>query len=301
MIIIEGVDGSGKTTLCKEIASTLELQYVKIPRHKGDNELDGFKFYLQQAEQLPLDCVVDRFHLGEYVYPKLYADDRRKPLTTWQQHAIERVLLARGAVLLYVTARPDWIAGNRVKRNDGNWPSLFTELELFNEGTSRSLLFTKQWLADLNHDSTRLLDLLAPLERYERHRAEERSIYHATGHVNNHPIVLVGDQVNKTYRTKLAFAGWAGSSAYLHKALCLAGFKYPWYVTNVEDKSNALLVHEVSSLQALKVIALGQRAHERLGDALIPHVTFEHPAHHKRFHYHDSVYDYAWQLQRLVW
>lgn len=297
MIIVEGTDGVGKTTLCKKIANKLHLKYVKIPRHTGDPEVDGFKFYMQQVEELPVACVVDRFHLGEYVYPRLYKNDLREPLTIWQLHAIERTLMARGAMLIYVSAKPEWIIENKLQRGE-NCVDLFLEQELFAQCVSSSLLFTKHYLPDLYHNDNVFLDFLTKHEQIKRQLAIDRFSYLSTGSIQN-PIVLVGDQVKPKYNTKLAFNAWAGGSAYLHEALSIAGFNYNWYLTNSAGKTPETLRTEIASLQPLKVIALGTKATACLQDALIPHVNFEHPTHHKRFNH--NVYNYAHKLQDLVW
>jgi deoxyadenosine/deoxycytidine kinase len=87
VLILEGPNGCAKTTLAKQLAAFFELPYVK----ESKPDQPGFQYYLERAKELG-PCVLDRFHLGERVYPQL-KNDGRVPLERWQQHEIERVLL----------------------------------------------------------------------------------------------------------------------------------------------------------------------------------------------------------------
>lgn len=62
MIIIEGPDGSGKTTLAMQMAKRANLEY----RHMGPPEegMDHVQWYLDRVGPY----VWDRFHLGEETY-----------------------------------------------------------------------------------------------------------------------------------------------------------------------------------------------------------------------------------------
>jgi thymidylate kinase len=71
IVIIEGCDRTGKSTLAKKIAETIGAEVIHCGKPKTDNP---FQEYLEQLVQLdPLKHhVFDRFYLGEYVYSTLW-------------------------------------------------------------------------------------------------------------------------------------------------------------------------------------------------------------------------------------
>ena len=85
IIIVEGQNGTGKTTFAKEAANKLGLEYTKTQRvWKGtDGQFiamgipDGTELYLGLVKDSLLDDTVqDRFHLSEYVYSRLRPEGR---------------------------------------------------------------------------------------------------------------------------------------------------------------------------------------------------------------------------------
>lgn len=65
-IIIEGADGTGKTTLAKQLADEFDLGLMHIS-NKDPNDLD---FYYQLLRKD--DVVYDRNLIGEMIYPKIF-------------------------------------------------------------------------------------------------------------------------------------------------------------------------------------------------------------------------------------
>lgn len=65
-IIVEGCDGSGKTTLIKKIQETLSPMKFEVMHFttKTDNSFRGFFSHLN----MPGNYIYDRFHLGQMVY-----------------------------------------------------------------------------------------------------------------------------------------------------------------------------------------------------------------------------------------
>ncbi len=300
MIIVEGADGTGKTTLCKKLAKEMNLEYLKIPRHKNDDELNGFKFYLEKASSILTNTVVDRFHIGEMIYPRLYENDFRQPLLMWQQHAIERILNIRGAMLIYVNANYDFIEQNYNKRKDHFYlPNVIKECELFGINVFNSILFKKTYITTHTNDIT----FIEFVDKYHKIIQDETSPirkYFGTGFVK-HPIMIVGDCINKKYNTQYSFGASSGSSEYLHQALDIAGCKNDYYITNSNkgnDNDVGDLLKENFHINPIIRIALGQNAHLTLDKAGLKHKTIQHPEYHKRFHH--NVYEYAHIISELI-
>lgn len=77
IIIFEGHDQAGKTTIAKEVANQLRLPYFKVKRDNHNwNPADNLK-YLTEGIQQVLDLketslVIDRWHASDYMYSKLF-------------------------------------------------------------------------------------------------------------------------------------------------------------------------------------------------------------------------------------
>jgi len=109
-IIIEGVDGTLKSTIAKQFAERLSYPIVKESVPKLVNGETNLQYYLRRCDELPQDCVIDRFHLGEAVYPYV-KNDGRVALSTPQVHEIERKLLdtsKKGCALILCSSSYQW-------------------------------------------------------------------------------------------------------------------------------------------------------------------------------------------------
>lgn len=111
LIVVEGCDGSGKTTLVKDIeqrmrASSTRCEVVHMgPPSEGQDPFHQYTNAIMDYSPLEhLDDMVifDRLHLGEHVYGPLYRG--RSQLSNTQMRIIESLLDARGAVKLMLTA-----------------------------------------------------------------------------------------------------------------------------------------------------------------------------------------------------
>ena len=65
-IIIEGADGTGKTTLVKKLAKTYGLDSLNINRYDPNN----FNFYLETLKKT--NVIFDRHFIGEMIYPEVF-------------------------------------------------------------------------------------------------------------------------------------------------------------------------------------------------------------------------------------
>ena len=65
-IIIEGCDGTGKTTLCKKLAERYGWDIV----HVTSKDPNDFDFYRQTMRKT--NVVFDRHFIGEMIYPQIY-------------------------------------------------------------------------------------------------------------------------------------------------------------------------------------------------------------------------------------
>lgn len=107
LIICEGSDGSGKTTLVNRIADTLRTAYpgdTVTVLHKGppvEHPLDEYErplFNYRPGTGQHVIC--DRWHVGEYVYPSIVQRPTAGDLAVFRH--VDAFLQSRGALLVHV-------------------------------------------------------------------------------------------------------------------------------------------------------------------------------------------------------
>lgn len=114
ILIVEGTDGVGKTAFARWYANQLGATYL----HAGPpSSADPWEEYLDTLE-IGRDYVLDRWHLGEIVWPHLFG---RQSLfwndwATWT--ALNSALNARGAHLLVVWRENDEIRKTLLERGE---------------------------------------------------------------------------------------------------------------------------------------------------------------------------------------
>ena len=125
LIVLEGVDGAGKSTLAEELAShftSTHKQFTAEILHRGPlrpdaDPLDEYENSLgYNAGSLTKLVICDRWYLSELIYGPLYRGRSRMGEFRWA-HA-EKFLEARGAVRLVVTAPTSVIAARLAGRGE---------------------------------------------------------------------------------------------------------------------------------------------------------------------------------------
>jgi hypothetical protein len=104
LIVLEGVDGAGKTTLTDRLLSSLPNETKRL--HSGPLKGDALKEYVWRLRDYRPDStqnlICDRWHVGELVYGPLYRGSSK--LTKAMQTYVEMYLDKLGAYKLVVTA-----------------------------------------------------------------------------------------------------------------------------------------------------------------------------------------------------
>lgn len=118
LIIIEGVDGSGKTTLIDELAhvapdDTRVKHCGPLQTHPLVEYEWGLHDYVPGSGQTIL-C--DRWHVGELIYGPLYRGQSQ--LTPAMRRHVELFLASRGALRLYMDTPYDVVAARIARRGE---------------------------------------------------------------------------------------------------------------------------------------------------------------------------------------
>ena len=130
-IIIEGCDGTGKSTMAKHLCERFGLQYW---HESQPRTLEEYKQMLEYG-----GFVFDRFCFGQFVY-----NTQEQQRMTLEELAllIHDVFPATSTVLLYVDAHTDTIIQRLIKRGEGN-EKIIPEMTKYIKnirGTYRSVL-----------------------------------------------------------------------------------------------------------------------------------------------------------------
>lgn len=97
MIVLEGVDGAGKTTLANILSRTYNAGMVHATR-ETPNDWGWFNELMDLAKDR--NVIMDRSFWGQFVYQ----DPEERKLTWEQLHELERRLEMEGGKLIYVMA-----------------------------------------------------------------------------------------------------------------------------------------------------------------------------------------------------
>jgi len=299
MIILEGPNATGKSTLASLLCRDLNLKYYKVKITKETASKLDFKWYVEETQKLSQNYLVDRWHLGQVVYPQLYKDGR-VPLTIGQQHLLERILMVKGTLLIRCSASRKFMKHVYDTRGekDLSFSESARECKLFDYAYNRSILpkliyspeFTDQ---QLDHFRVQVVRKI----QHDKNKWSEIYRFKGTGNIN-HPVMLVGDCFNKNESLKnYAFSSIKGCSEFLHKTLSITKNPSVFYITNAHKTLYTaidiqLLFQELDLFQPRSIIALGQIASELLKKAKIQHKTVPHPQFVKRFK-HNKIKQYA--------
>ena len=102
LIVVEGVDGAGKSTLIQKLTHTDVIHCGPIKKHPMQEYIEPLLKY-----DGSYDMVCDRLHVGELVYGPIYRGESK--LTEGGRRFIEMFLESRGALKLILDAPLDEI------------------------------------------------------------------------------------------------------------------------------------------------------------------------------------------------
>ena len=108
-IIIEGTDGVGKTTLAKNLASAYGYNYF----HSSSKTPNDYQYHFSLLDSDD-KVVLDRFHIGELIYPILF--DRDSKLTVESATMLSR--MDDTLTIILYSSSDEFIINRIVERGD---------------------------------------------------------------------------------------------------------------------------------------------------------------------------------------
>ena len=115
IIIVEGTDKSGKSTLCKHLAEKFNLKSIHCSKPQTN---DPYTEYKEMIEKVEDNTIFDRSFLGEYVYANVWRGGCK--ITFDQFNEIERILIKKGilSIVVYAEAPINTIADRFISEKE---------------------------------------------------------------------------------------------------------------------------------------------------------------------------------------
>lgn len=297
LIIVEGVDGVGKTTLVQTLESRIrELDpgcSVEI-LHRGPPQSSFLEEYeLALQDYWPGDgkhVICDRWHIGEHVYGPLLRGLTPAP---WENYHVERFLHSRGALVVLAAAPVDKIIERRGQR--GGEDLLKNDQVRYVQDRFLDITWRSSLGAQVFHvqDGDNERDVLTILKNARTLELEAVPLTGFKSYVGPcHPeVILLGERRNikRDDRWTGAFVPVGGSAGhYLLRALTSDVGEMAGFANALEENVPALY----SVLGQPAVVALGVEARRVCLEENIPHGAVPHPQFIRRFH-HRSLEEYG--------
>lgn len=284
LIVIEGLDRTGKTTFAWQLANRHKLEY----RHFDKPVKHPLDEYLEPLADGPPHAVFDRYHLGELVWPKVFSRHTEYDQVMRTYH--ELLLMARGAVLVKTERDLDDIAA-AAKRDGEDIAGMDIDKIhfMFEEAFATSIL--RRWRYNLAHaggagDTREPIQLGAGgLAKYAHQLAAITPRF--IGQCYMPDLMLVGDQVGD-FNYTLPFVPHKATSGYFLIKHILRTPTFPLtktlIVNSLDPYGNSEPLTDLCAAAGNPtVVALGNLASMRLTAQGIPHAKTYHPQYVRRF------------------
>lgn len=294
VLIVEGADGSGKTTLCNTLARDHGFKVVHTGVPRETNGRDLFNTYLMDLwlalhEDQPV--VFDRLFLGEFIYGPIMRG--RSLLTDHHLRMLNRVVMAYDIKhVLCLPPRPVAYDNWRAKKQDyvdheTKWGQVFEDYDRWSDR-----LMTFDYTATFN-------DRIDPTELFITRPTLPLGVVGSP----DAKLLVVGERVNtKVQEVDLPFMDDGGSSAFLDDCLKAGYLESEVAYCNAYSFNN--LPNQLDDWLARfkvrpQVAALGNEASRALRDLNIQHHKLPHPQYVKRFK-NGKKAEYARQLKEAT-
>lgn len=325
VLVLEGPDGAGKTTLAEELCRRNDGHYVHRTWRKGMDVWDHHTEALQIANERAHEqlVVIDRLWPSEAIYGRVF---RGESDYKHNSRCMDRVLLRMAAIYVLcvprdkeyikkihgdraaaggemysnidrvVDAYVDWMDGRVVTVsediiNTGKLDIVQQQSEYGGFLSSRSDRFHYDVTRDganMNLVCEGIEHTLAQRQSQQWSFALDPNTPNVLGHAKDAEFLFVGEQVGDLHAwSRWPFYARSHSPDYINRSLHEFGFNEKRGAwTNAWDEDNRL-PHIYGASPHLKVIALGRKAERRCEALRIPvHASLPHPSWARRFNHH---------------
>lgn len=281
-IILEGPDGSGKTTLARSL-NERGYKYIRNGPPTEEEERDPLGWWIRQLLAVGDEKVVfDRLHLSHLIYGSTMRGQCESNET--HELLLERYINAIGGQV--VLCLPPWriVFKNWLDNIPAEYVQSPDKLRIIYE-LYLELLYKRRPYLWFDYTRQRLKQFTSSLIVAENYMLRE-------GYVGSPAarFVFVGERC--TDETKLPFMSMKGSAGYLHECIMAAGYEeHEIAFTNAVSPTG--YTTNLGDMKA-SYIALGNVARQALNDQLVSCTTIEHPRYQ-----HESDNDYIEKLRKI--
>lgn len=297
LIIVEGPDGSGKTTLCRRLRERFYSPLAASYRHHPP--------YLQIDRIAPiyLESILPKFHaefmvmdrswLSEPIYTAAMRDGDPR-VRKWERRMLERVALTRGAIVInclppYEEAKRNWAKSpTEYVEGEERYRQVYNGYSRLNSNT-HLLVFNYDYTMD--PEARRLIEEIESSEEVPDTTPEKVP---GIGHwYPGYVTLLVGDRTGGSDPGYgLPFISWSGCSPWLARLLDEGNVREAelFWINHRDQRGHPIDAGFLQDLAPDRVIALGWRAEQWCRnnyDHKI--VSVPHPQYWRRFR-KDEIY-----------
>lgn len=312
-IVIEGADGSGKSSLIAAIKSQLQTRYPDKPIaefHKGKPEeetlrwvLNEYAISIEKQDWTSSLAIADRWHWGEVTYAPI-----KRPHTCNDSYGllgrsgwrwVELFLMSRGVAQFWLYQPLDVLIERINSRGDDfiNTDELSQILAYYEFGAKAAARLADK-IQPHPYDFSDVDDIAsAMIDKAERIAEASKKLADFPEYIGspNPEALLVGDQRNVTEKygneTILPFMPVGSNSGHFLLENLPHTFWKRYGLVNANEFYGVRLLSLWETLGKPKIIALGRMAEKGLlksGIAAEDITVFPHPQYVRRFHHHDG-------------
>lgn len=298
LVIVEGVDGVGKTSFCDRLHSLIEKEYPGEMIYRGKAGPPDDREILEQYE-MDLQCyrpmrdehfILDRWHVGELIYGPMLRGTSR--LDEVRLRHLTMFLWAKGAFVIHLTAPPLEVVRRRRERG---------ELDLIEDHQVKTVIHAywdtvgewtnvahAYWGKSGDTDITVVTNALKQARVMEFNAASLNDFPTYIG-PSDPQFLLLGERRNQTTddRWQAAFVPVPAGNSGHYLLSSIPGHMLPFVgIANAMEEDLASLLQV---LDMPNVVTLGREA-DRAAHGY-PHGSVPHPQYWRRF-YHNYRGDY---------
>lgn len=281
LILLEGPDGAGKSTLAEELVELLgcnaELWHAVFPKKHPLDEWETPLFDYVPGRGRHIVC--DRWHIGEWIYPEIFGRDTKADAATYAH--LELFLRSKGAVVVWMIP-PTEVLKSRIDSRGDEWVT--HEMIPFIRAGYKRLLESSSIIGLSNGQDVKQIIRTA---RYAELLA--RHIFHNGSYVGGTApnILLLGERTSYDKPYPPAFGPYPSTSGHY----LITNYIKRWPLTNFGlANANEENVEELwTQLRNPKIVTLGNIATKIVDKIGIPHGAAPHPQYIRRFHHAHGI------------
>jgi hypothetical protein len=316
IIILDGPDGTGKTTLAQQMCLQLGADYLHLTYRWKEKIFDYHVAAIRYAARRNKPIVIDRWWPSEAVYAKAFRGGSTWPM---QGRTLDRVARKYGAIYVYCLSAggPEEAIANHAKLKD-------TREEMYDDITDVAHLYHKLWYGESTHENKgQYIDYVIRsggfkdrpdtlmysigdwgksmelfIERVAELSDAWKNLQHkhildsdsnVTGHVQKAKYAIVGTERWPVFKTNWAFHEHSGINLELStklNSLCLDEQAFIWANTFDHDGlPNMYLNSVLRDYPDIKLVTIGKDALKAFPDAYANLTKYDNPNPKEEFDY----------------